>query len=176
MSAVAVLFARKTSHYKTFAGADVFDAERDARTYAGGAPVIAHPPCRAWGRLRQFAKPRHDERDLALWAVCQVRKWGGVLEHPAGSLLWEAAGLPQPGERDEFGGFTLPVFQSWWGHRAPKATWLYIVGIEPRELPPLPFELGVPPGRIENMGKAEREATPPQFASWLIELASKVRH
>ncbi|MWL55341.1 hypothetical protein GQL84_23735, partial [Escherichia coli] len=58
---------------------DVFDIERDARTFAGGMPVVAHPPCRAWGRLRKFAKPRPDEKALALFAVAQVRAFGGVL-------------------------------------------------------------------------------------------------
>ena len=97
---VAVLFARADSCYKALPGCDVWDAERDARRWPGGCPVVAHPPCRAWGRLRHFAKPRPDEKALALWAVEQVRKFGGVLEHPASSTLWPAAGLPAPGARD----------------------------------------------------------------------------
>lgn len=118
-----------------------------------------------------MAKPRADEKALGLHAADMVRRWGGVLEHPADSKLWAAAGLPMPGGRDGFGGFTLPVWQSWWGHRAPKASWLYVVGIEPSALPAIPMVLGDPGGRIENMGKAERERTPPALASWLVELA-----
>lgn len=52
---VAVLFARADSIYKGLPGVDVYDADRDARTFPGGCPVVAHPPCRAWavsGRLR----------------------------------------------------------------------------------------------------------------------------
>lgn len=93
---VAVLFARADSTYKTLPGTDVWDIERDAKLWPGGAPVVAHPPCRAWGRLRQFAKPRKGERQLAIWSVRQVRRFGGVLEHPVGSLLWKKAGLPPP--------------------------------------------------------------------------------
>lgn len=171
MRPVAVLFARPGSIYFELA-ADVYDRSRDARTYAGHLPVVAHPPCRAWGRLSHMAKPRHDERDLALWAVQQVRRCGGVLEHPAASRLWPEAGLPAPGLRDSLGGFTLPVLQSWWGHRAPKRTLLYICGIRPGDVPPIPFELGEPAGRIELMGRAERERTPAPFASWLLDLAS----
>jgi len=74
---VAVLFARADSVYKTLPLADVWDIERDARKWPGGCPVVAHPPCRAWGRLRKFAHPRKGERQLAVWAVRQVRTWGG---------------------------------------------------------------------------------------------------
>ncbi len=187
VTAVAVLFARADSNYKTMPQCDVWGIERDARRFAGGTAVIAHPPCRAWGRLRAFARPRPDEKDLAFFAVRQVREWGGVLEHPAHSTLWPAAGLPVPGQRDEFGGWTLPIVQGWWGHRAEKATWLYIVGVEPGEIPEIPLVLGeashvVSSSRGIRKGdrgwrpecsKAEREHTPPQLAAWLVELASR---
>jgi len=96
MQTVAVLFARADSVYKQLPGTDVYDMERDARIYDGPHPVVAHPPCRAWGRLRSFANPRPDERNLARLAVAMVREFGGVLEHPAGSTLWSAQGLPPP--------------------------------------------------------------------------------
>jgi hypothetical protein len=145
---------------------------------------VAHPPCRLWGRLRTFARAADPdgERRLALWAIGQVRTWGGVLEHPAGSTLWPAAGLPEPGGRDEFGGFTLVVSQWWWGHRADKLTWLYVCGVEPEDVPAMPYRMGVPEcvvqtrkrhdGRPE-ITKAEREATPPEFARWLVDLARR---
>src|SRR5208283_3687563 len=94
---VAVLFARADSIYKTLPGCDVWDAERDALNWHGGCPLIAHPTCRAWGRLRHFAHPREGERELALWAVKMVQRWGGVLEHPVASQLWPSANLPKPG-------------------------------------------------------------------------------
>ena len=78
---ITVLFARRDSVYKTM-GADVWDADRNALYWRGGNPVVAHPPCRAWGRLRKFAKPQPGELDLARFAVAQVRRYGGVLEHP----------------------------------------------------------------------------------------------
>ena len=170
---VAVLFVRADSHYKTMPGVDAWDAERDAREYNGLLPVVAHPPCRAWGRYAHWAKPREGEKELALFAVEKVRQLGGVLEHPAASRLWGAAGLPEPGKRDEFGGQALVVNQSWWGHRAPKATRLYVVGAS--SIPEIPMKLGVAAGRIENMNVREREMTPPAFAEWLVELARRCR-
>lgn len=183
----AVLFARSDSVYKTME-CDVWDIERDARNWLGGVPVVAHPPCRAWGRLRHFAKPRHDEKELAIFAVNQVRKWGGVLEHPKCSQLWPVAGLPAAGERDEFGGWTLPIYQYWFGHRAEKATLLYVVGCAPAQIPTIPLVLGDATHTISSSGrrrdgsrlkcrpevsKAEREHTPHQLAVWLLELARR---
>lgn len=168
---VSVLFARSDSVYFSL-GCDVYDIHRDARNFSGPSPVVAHPPCRAWGRLRTFAKPRHDEKDLAFFAVDCVRRFGGVLEHPASSTLWNAASLPSPGLRDSFGGFTFPILQSWFGHPAPKPTWLYICGLNPSDLPPIPFELGIPPGRVANLSRSAREHTPPLLASWLLSVAA----
>lgn len=176
MLSVAVLFARSDSIYKSLPGTDVYDVDRDACCYSGPLPVVAHPPCRAWGRLRAFAKPRPGERDLAVLAVDRVRRFGGVLEHPAFSQLWSVERLPRPGEgRDDFGGWTLPIYQGHAGHRAPKPTWLYVVGCEPSQLPGVPFGLGLPPGRVELMARDEREATPQGFAEWLLEVARRTR-
>lgn len=188
MKTVAVLFARADSIYKTLPGCDVWDAERDARKWRGGAPVVAHPPCRAWGRLRHMANPRPDEKSLALFAVEQVRAFGGVLEHPAHSTLWPTAELPSIGEVDEWGGWTLPIHQYWFGHRAQKSTWLYIVGCDYRSCPAMPLVLGkaefvvstsgrrkdgTRAGRSREITKPEREHTPLALAEWLVELARR---
>lgn len=193
-ASVAVLFARADSVYKSLPGCDVFDIERDARSFSGNMPVIAHPPCRAWGQLRALANPRQDEKALAIFAIEQVRRCGGVLEHPARSTLWPVAGLPRPGERDSFGGWTLPIYQSSFGHRAEKPTFLYIVGCEPSSIPPMPFALGAAThicgasgrrldgsrlrkgdiGWRPEITKAEREHTPAALAFWLFNLALEV--
>lgn len=92
MSQVGALFVRRDSIYRAMPGVDAFDFDRNALSFAGGMPVVAHPPCRSWGRLRAFVTPAPGERDLAMFAVAQVRKWGGALEHSAGSTLWAVAG------------------------------------------------------------------------------------
>ena len=179
---IAVLFARRDSVYKTLPGCDVWDQDRNALGWLGGCPVVAHPPCRLWGRLRHFAKVVPGEKELSLWAVKQVQKFGGVLEHPYKSTLWSAAKLPLPGRSDRYGGWTLAAPQYWWGHKADKATWFYIVGCNPGDLPPIPFVLGEAEyvvqsrkreGHRPHISKAEREHTPPLMAKWLCELARK---
>ena len=190
---IAILFARADSHYKSIPDCDVWDAARDARRWPGGCPIVAHPPCRAWAGLRHLAKPRADEKSLALWSVEQIRRYGGVLEHPKKSTLWPVAGLPRPGERDSWGGWTLPIHQHWWGHRAEKATLLYIVGCDPHDIPPIPMVLGCAPCVVGTSGrrrdgsrwrqgdagwrpeisKSDREHTPIELARWLVELARR---
>jgi len=166
-----VLYARRDSVYKSL-GVPVFDEDRDARCYLGRSPVVAHPPCRMWGRLRRRAKGSEAERQLAVSALWVVRLCGGVLEHPAGSLLWCESGLPLPGERpDRWGGYTIAVRQSDFGHAAPKLTWLYGC----RVVFPLYWKRDAGVGRVELMGKREREATPLPFAQFLLETAASAR-
>lgn len=183
LTEIAVLFARRDSVYKMLPGCDVWDADRDALKWPGGHPVIAHPPCRAWGRLRTFANPEPGEKELAIWAVEQVRKFGGVLEHPAQSTLWEHCKLPFS-YIDEFGGWTLQAPQWWWGHKAEKNTWFYIVGIHPVHLPEIPMKLGEPEFVVQSrkrsdyrphIPKADRERTPEQLAHWLCQVARETR-
>lgn len=169
---------------------DCWDATRDARTYAGPNAVVVHPPCGPWGKQRHNYKGT--EHDCAPRAVEQVRAFGGVLEHPAGSKLWEACGLPLPGaEADAFGGYTVEVHQVEWGHVARKLTWLYLVGVprEALETPPFPGRApthwcsgnrncksggSVPPG-IKVCSAQQRRRTPPLFAEYLVRLARSVR-
>lgn len=175
LAPVAVLFARADSVYKGLEGCDVWDESRDARLWPGGSPVVAHPPCRGWGRLRTFAKVQPGELDLARMAVAAVRRWGGVLEHPEASALWADQGLPRPGQgRDQWAGWTFAAPQSWWGHRSAKASWFYIGGIGPRDLPAVHLRFGIDTP-VERLGRAAREHTPPDLAAWLVDLARKTR-
>ena len=190
LDTVTVLCARADSIYKTMSGCDVYDAARNAWTWPSGRSVVAHPPCGQWGQLAHMAKQDPIEKALAGWCVDMVRAYGGVLEHPAKSKLWPVAGLPEPSERDAWGGWTLPVLQWWWGHKAEKATRLYIVGCEPSDIPTIPFRVGYAT-HVINTGHGvrkghhsfrphcthrEREATPPQMAQWLVEVARLCRH
>ena len=47
---IAALFVANPGCYIGLPDVDPWDKERDARTYAGPWPVVAHPPCVRWGR------------------------------------------------------------------------------------------------------------------------------
>lgn len=146
---VAALFVDPRGIYSGRLNVDAWDIERDARLYRGPWPVVAHPPCKRWGRYwsggPSVKTKRHKGDDdgcfaAALWAV---RTFGGVIEHPEASHAWAWFGLPRP-ERsggwnaaDAFGGRSCCVEQGHYGHRARKATWLYLApgiwGIRPEE-------------------------------------------
>ena len=172
---IAALFVRSRSHYKTMPGVDCYDEKRNALTFQGGTPGVYHPPCRGWGKLSHMSKHQASELDLARWSMRMVRQFGGVVEHPTHSRLWAESGCFSFGIRDDFGGILVPVYQSWWGHRAPKQTSLYMIGVNAPDIGRPDGLPGAVSGLVENMCKAERESTPPLFAQWLVQLAQSVR-
>jgi hypothetical protein len=194
---VAVLYVDPRGPYMGRGDVDAWDAARDARQYDGPLPVVAHPPCGPWGGLRHLYKGT--EHDCAPRAVEQVRRFGGVLEHPAQSRLWAHCQLPRPDELpDAWGGVTIEVDQVRWGHVARKRTWLYLVGLRDVGAMPPPREpthwisgfrsaggrkyparykrngCAVPPG-IKVCSAEQRRRTPAAFAEWLIALAKSAR-
>lgn len=185
---IAALYVERGGPYFGMSDVDPWDLERDARKYDGPHPIVAHPPCGPWGALRHLYKGT--EHDLAPVAIAQVRRFGGVLEHPRRSLIWDHCEVPYPGTRvDEFGGWTIDVNQVDWGHVARKPTRLYFVGVErcalrfPPPLAPTHWMSGtrnpnhrggrVPPG-IKVCSAQQRRRTPPAFARWLVDLARSV--
>ena len=135
---IAALYVEPAGTYAAHPGVDPWDEARDARSYAGPHPVVAHPPCERWGRFWHGSprKPHQfklgDDGGCFAAALASVRQWGGVLEHPADSQAWAAFGLrrPQRGgagwvQADDHGGWTCYVEQGHYGHVARKATWLY---------------------------------------------------
>ena len=151
-----------------------YDADRDARSYSGDIPVVAHPPCGPWGKLAWRCK--HQRREDAIHAVEVVRRVGGVLEHPVGSRLFEEMGIPTaPWDAwrtlDAWGGYTIRTPQWHYGHAGMKDTILYIVGTTDV---PIPLERqGGEPRPVQNMAKSKRHLTPGAFAWWLCNLASR---
>ena len=137
---VAALYVDGAGPYIGLEGVEAWDLERDARQYRGPWPVVAHPPCKRWGRYWSggpSAKERRHRGDdggcfaAALWAV---RTFGGVIEHPVDSSAWDWFGLAHPprlgwgwSAADRFGGRSCAVTQGRYGHAARKLTWLYAV-------------------------------------------------
>lgn len=139
---IAALFVEKNGvYFGAPAHIDPWDEDRDARRYAGPYPVIAHPPCQRWCRFWHGStrKPHQfklgDDKGCFAAALAAVRRWGGILEHPADSHAWPHFNLNRPPREggwitaDFEGGWTCCVSQGHYGHFAGKRTWLYAHGL-----------------------------------------------
>jgi hypothetical protein len=132
---VAALFVAKGGVYEGLPDVEFWGLpDRDARKYAGPHPVVAHPPCARWCRLAGFVEKVHghkkgDDGGCFAAAISAVRRFGGVIEHPAYSDAFAAHGISPPlrggWQRSIDGGRVCHVEQWHYGHRAKKATWLY---------------------------------------------------
>lgn len=138
---VAALYVDPRGVYSELDGVDIWDESRDARLYDGPHPVVAHPPCTRWCRLAglveaRWGHKRGEDGGCFEAALSAVRRYGGVLEHPAYSRAWAAFDLNTPPtgggwvNADFSNGWTCYVEQSRYGHVAKKATWLYAVGVD----------------------------------------------
>lgn len=199
LAMVAALFVQPAGIYSAIDGVDPWPEARDARTYAGPHPVVAHPPCSRWCRLAglveaRWGHKRGDDGGTFAAALAAVRQWGGVLEHPAYSDAWVAFDLNAPPRSGGWvsagfcGGWTCHVEQVRYGHAAKKATWLYAHGM--RSLPSLRWGSSldvestalvswcgnhVASGEVRpRLGKAAAAATPPEFRDVLLGIARSV--
>ena len=196
LAVIAALYVQKGGAYFCLPGVDPWDEERDARLYAGPWPVVAHPPCQRWGAMAavnykrwggEHNRPGNDGGTFTA-ALEAVKRWGGVLEHPAATRAWAAHGLTKPrsiGWQRESSGWVCEVWQSAYGHRANKATWLFYAG----EREPFPLNWDRPTGTHQvgyhdqrgkaankpTLPKAEANATPPAFRDELIRIARGAR-
>lgn len=135
---IAALYIDPRGAYDGLDGVELWDQTRDARAYDGPWPVVAHPPCARWCRLAGLVEARYghkrgEDDGCFAAALAAVRRWGGVLEHPAFSDAWTAFQLPIPPpegwQRGICGGWSCYVEQGRYGHPAKKGTWLYAYGI-----------------------------------------------
>lgn len=134
---VAALFVAKGGAYFGLEGVDPWDAERDARLYEGPHSVVAHPPCARWcAGLADVNQARYgykigDDGGCFASALESVRRFGGVLEHPAFTHAWKAFGLTRPEkrgwQRSLDGGWVCEVSQCAYGTPFRKLTWLYAI-------------------------------------------------
>ena len=199
MTKIAALFVQTNGCYFGLPDVDPWDKERDARKYRGPHPVVAHPPCQLWVNFAalnfkryggEHNRPGNDGGCFAS-ALASVRRWGGVLEHPASSNAWKVHGLDHPtrqgwsdghvwyrerGQGPRLWQFECEVWQSAYGHPARKRTWLLYVGLER----PLELDWSRPVGthqvgwfdRIKpTLNKREANATPTAFRDLLINVA-----
>jgi hypothetical protein len=204
MSQVAAIFVDGSGVYADRAQVAAWDIERDARTYPGPWPVVAHPPCQRWGRFWHGSTRKPHQYELGADEGCfaaalgAVRRWGGVLEHCADSHAWAHFGLNRPSRdggwvvADEFGGWTCYVEQGFYGHFSRKGTWLYTCKtdlpelrwgrgaqrLHPTALAKYGYEKARRIGMVAMIGGKDktkiRDATPPEFAELLLSMARSV--
>jgi len=190
---VSALYVDPRGCYAGLLGVELWDEKRDARLYAGPWPVVAHPPCTRWCRLAglveaRWGHKRGEDGGCFAAALESVRRWGGVLEHPAFSDAWAAHDLNKPPtggcwvNADMLGGWTCYVEQGRYGHRARKGTWLYANVVD---LPSLEWGVatgyevvvsmcgnGIPlDGERGRLTKREASATPREFRDLLLAMA-----
>jgi hypothetical protein len=194
MQTVAALFVASGGAYYGLPDVDPWDEERDARKYDGPHPVVAHPPCQLWVNFAALNFKRYggehnrpgNDGGCFESALANVRRFGGVIEHPAFSNAWKQYRLLSPAlfgwtkdlrNRNEW---TCEVWQSAYGHQARKRTWLLYVGNQsPTELD-WTHDRGAKQcgwfDRIKpTLSKKEASATPAAFRDALLSLARSSR-
>jgi len=107
--------------------------------------------------MRAFSKENREHLNLAALCVDHFLSRGGVLEQPAGSILFRHFGLKP----------TLSVDQSWFGFPARKRTYLCFRDCEPL---PFPLSFDLPIYRsVSSMGGVSRSQMTLDMAQWLVE-------
>ena len=194
---ISALYVQEGGCYYGISDVDPWPEERDARLYLGPHAVVAHPPCQRWGKLAkvnyarwggEHNRPGNDGGCFKC-ALSDVRRWGGVLEHPAQSYAYDAFSLLRPSRMPKHrgwidissGDWVCEVWQSAYGHRANKATWLFYHGARrPFDLrwdrPIGEFQVGFEDSKRRGRNKptlspAEAAATPLAFRDALLDLA-----
>lgn len=171
---ITVLCVMPKSNYYTIPKLDLWDASRDAYFFHGSNPVITHAPCQQWSRMKAFARPDLDEKELAFHCLKYVVRNGGIFEHPQGSSFFKEAGITKN---------LYSIDQSWYGFPARKRTWLWFNGIKPLPftLPfTLPFNKTIPEfiigskRRGKDMKKAERSLMPLTFCEYLVNCVKQI--
>lgn len=185
---IAALYVATGGAYFNLPDVDPWDKDRDARLYPGPWPVVAHPPCERWSQMNRVNAVRWgyelgSDGGCFAAALASLRAWGGVLEHPAESMAFEAFGLarPYPGAWTRvFGGdWVTEVRQSAYGHRATKRTWLVCSGVAPPALDWRAIrgthQIGGFDVTLPQLPRRERAATPIAFRDVLLNIARSVR-
>ncbi len=177
----AALYVDHNSIYRKIEGVDCWDEDRDARKYEGNLPVIAHPPCRLWGKLRGLSTAPQEEMLLGYHAIRMVLEHGGILEHPLCSKIWELVPL------DIGCPFDTRLLD--WGFKATKLTRLWVVGLSAKDWPDIPLRLVMPThcvtsvyrnyrkrrrSPLKELSKKARGSTPKAMAEWCVEVCRRI--
>jgi hypothetical protein len=193
---IAALYVAENGPYFGLPDVDPWPESRDARKYRGPHAVVAHPPCARWCQLAFIVQKRYghrvgDDGGCFRAALAAVRRFGGVLEHPAFTHAWKRFGLPRPRNGEWIsgeGGWVTQVAQRNYGHAARKLTWLYVSGYDAMPPPP-PLDWRPPrapkaqisfcgnhgDSALPRLSKRRAILTPPAFRDVLLAIARGAR-
>lgn len=154
---IAALYVETNGCDFGFPDIDPWDILRDANFYLGPFPVVAHPPCERWGRFSEGSMTKKDrvtgdDGGCFTSALASLRRWGGVLEHPARKKTWLLYVGPKPPELI-------------WGPCEQR--------LPAKRLAERGYESARRCGVIANMSSRQRQRTPLRFLELLLELANR---
>lgn len=136
---------------------DIYTSARPTKLFNDNVPVICHPPCAQWSRLRKSSKYNAEEKQLAYDCFRHVRRNGGIFEHPHGSqFMREIIGYDN----------CHSVQQSWFGFDARKSTLLYLNRVT---LQPGALSFSLPSTTVCDMLPGERSRSTLAFNKWLCD-------
>lgn len=154
---ISVLCTHAKSNYKSIPGLDLWPDPRNAYNFSGDNPVIAHPPCAQWSRMKNFARINKEEKDLAVFCWEKVLQNGGIFEHPAGSSFFNYVAADRKN--------MLSVNQSWWGFPCTKRTYLYFHRCSAIAVP-LSFDCVTK--TVNQLHSSKRSIMPLSFCTYLV--------
>jgi hypothetical protein len=152
---VVILCTDKNSNYNSMQNVITFSSAEDALTYKGCFPVICHPPCAMFSKNRLFSKYNESSILLARHCYDMVNLYGGILEQPAYSIMFDYLGIKP----------TYSLDQNWFGYRARKKTWLYLKNVS---LDKHPLSFDAITHNVTKTTSTMRARQPKQFCKYLI--------
>ncbi|MEY2702652.1 MAG: hypothetical protein RLY43_1288 [Bacteroidota bacterium] len=179
-SNLSVLFVANNSNYLSL-DCDCWTISRNALNFKASKPALYHPPCASWSRMRHFSKFVPGRHWLALWSLVRVRRYGGIIEHPFGSLFFKRYIVTPGSGYDKYGGFTILTDLHSFGAPYEKKTLLYFVGLKISELPSLPLNFDAITHCVDTSSsssvlkvipKDQRSITPLSMCEWLLSALS----
>ncbi|MCX8016253.1 MAG: hypothetical protein N2692_03100 [Patescibacteria group bacterium] len=131
-----------------------------------------------------------DDQGCFAAALNAVKKFGGVIEHPAHSRAWDAFNITKPKRYSAWipaglfhpNCWTCYVEQGHYGHFTRKPTWLFyhspqgnrpptLIHTQSNETTYIILKSGRKQSKFELASKKQRSATPRPFAELLIQIA-----
>lgn len=159
---VAVLCAAKESNYYYIKGLDIYDIKRNAFNFNSSLPIICHPPCAQFGKLRGLSNYNKTHLDLADFCIEKLLINGGILEHPYNSNLIKKVIL-------NYNVIHLKTYLSYFGFDSPKPTSLLFFKNTFYHTSNLRINTFFIDSKFHKLAKKNRSETPILMCQYLVD-------